>query len=147
MAASSFGARSIRMPKASSTRGNGIADLAEGAGHHGVHDGAHGARHPPPLTGGDDDGEGDEQQAEPVPAVLGLEVAAGVTDLAGDGTGGVGQAHPGALDGPQRQRQAHRSGCGRVPCGAVTQVAGSPAGYVELRPRAEEDVRVAMVAG
>ena len=112
VAASSWGARSIRMPKASSTSGHGIADLAEGAGHHGVHDGSHGARHPPPLAGGDDDGEGDEQQAEAVAAVLGLEVAAGVADLAGHGAGGVGQAHPGALHGAQRQRQATGAGAG-----------------------------------
>ena len=80
----------------------GVPDLAEGAGDDGVHDGAHRTRHPPPLAGGDDDREGDEQQPHAVAAVLGLEVATGVADLARDGAGGVRQPHPGALHGPQR---------------------------------------------
>ena len=92
---------------------DGVADLAEGAGDDGVHHGAHGAGHAPPLAGGHDDGEGDEEQADAVAAVLGLEVAAGVADLAGHRTGGVGQAHPGALHGAQRERQAAGAGAVR----------------------------------
>ena len=125
---------------------DGVADLAEGAGDDGVDDGADGSRHPPPLAGGDDDGEGDEQEADAVAAVLGLEVAAGVAHLAGDGAGGVRQAHPGALDGAQRERQPAGAGPARP---VRERAAGRRvAGRVEvLRPRAEEDVRVAMVAG
>ena len=91
-------------------------------------------------------GEGDEQQADTVAAVLRLEVAGAVADLAGHGAGGVGQAHPGARTArngsgsppervradPLRDRAAGRRVAGRVE---------------DLRPRAEEDVRVAMVAG
>ena len=72
------------------------------------------ARHPPPLTGGDDDREGEEEEADAVAAVLRLEVATGVADLAGHGTGGVGQAHPRALHGSQRQGQATAAGAGRA---------------------------------
>ena len=126
---------------------HGVPDPAEGAGDDGVDDGADGTRHPPPLARGDDDGEGDEQQADAVAAVLGLEVATGVAHLARHRAGGVGQAHPRALHGAQGQRQAAAAGAGPTPCGSGPR-GRRVAGRVDVeRPRAEEDVRVAMVAG
>jgi hypothetical protein len=103
---------------------HGIADLAERPGHDGVHDGAHGAGHPPPLAGRDDHGERDEQQAKAVATVLGLEVAARGTDLAGDRSGGARQPHPRGLHGAQGQGQATRAGGSASLAGAGRRPAG-----------------------
>ena len=59
----------------------------------------------PPLAGGDDDGQGDEGEADAVAAVLGLEVAGRGADAAHGAAGHVRHPHPGAAHGPQRQRQ------------------------------------------
>ena len=125
--------------------GDGIADLAERAGDHGVHDVAHGARQAPPLAGGDDDGQGDERKPSPSRRCSGSR-SRPVSPTCGDGAGGVGHAHPGA--------RTARSGSGSAPERVRARpLRGRAAGRrfagrdVELRPRAEEDVRVAMVAG
>ena len=87
-----------------------IPDPAERAGDDGVDDVAHDAGHAPPLAGGDDDGEPDQGEAEPVAAVLRLEVAGAAADAADRSAGQVRDAHPGAADGAQRQRQPAGAG-------------------------------------
>ena len=107
---------------------DGVPDLAERAGDDGVDDHPDGAGHPPPLPGGDDDGERDEEQADAVAAVLRLEVATGVADLAGDRAGGVRQAHPRRPGGAQRQREpaGARAGAAARPDRALA--GGGPGG-------------------
>ena len=50
----------------------------------------------PPDGGRDDDGEAEQEQPDPVAAVLGLEVAGRPADPAGDRADGVGDAEPDA---------------------------------------------------
>ena len=64
------------------------------AGDHGAGQVADATRQLPPDRGGDDHGEADEEQAGPVAAVLGLELAGGVADLADGRTEHVRDADP-----------------------------------------------------
>ena len=89
---------------------HGIRDAAEGAGDDGVDDVADRALEGPPLTGGHDDRQADEEEAEPVAAVLRLELAGAGADPADRAAGDVRHAHPGAPDGAQRQRQPAAAG-------------------------------------
>ena len=56
--------------------GDDVADLPDGPRDDGVDEGAESPRQSPPLAGGDGHGKGDQQQAQPVAAVLGLKVEA-----------------------------------------------------------------------
>ena len=85
---------------------HGIGHAAERAGHHGVDDVADHAVEGPPLAGGDSDGQPDEEEADAVAAVLRLELAGAVPDLAHGAARDVRHAHPGAADRAQRQRQS-----------------------------------------
>ena len=85
---------------------HGIGHAAERAGHHGVDDVADHAVEGPPLTGGDSDGQADEEEADAVATVLRLELAGAVPDLAHGAARDVRHTHPGAADRAQRQRQS-----------------------------------------
>ena len=81
----------------------GIGDPTEGPGDDGVDDLAGRALQPPPLAGGDQDGQCEQEQADAVAAVLRLELAGTVPDPAHGPAGHMGQAHPGGTDRPHRQ--------------------------------------------
>jgi len=87
-----------------------IPDPAEGARHDGVDDVSGHPRHAPPLAGGDDDGQADEEEAHSVTTVLRVEVAGRAADAADGPTRQVRDAHPRAAHRPQRQRQPPGTG-------------------------------------
>ena len=94
------------------------ADLADRALDHGaggVHDRA---GQLPPDGGGDDDGDAEEEQADAVAAVLGLEVAGGVPDAAGDRADAVGDRQPDRGDPAEDQREEARDRTRAVAHGA-----------------------------
>ena len=109
---------------------HGVRDASEGAGDDGVHDVAERALEGPPLAGGHEDRQPDQEEAEAVAAVLGLELAGAGADAADRATGHVGHAHPGAPDRAQGQRQPAALGpCrGQGPCG-VRCSCGSRGGW------------------
>jgi len=78
-----------------------------------VHDLAERAGDTPPLTGGDDDGERDEREADTVAAVLRLEVGGAVADAAHRSPGHVRDAHPRVAHRAEREGEASAPRLGR----------------------------------
>ena len=102
------GLRMVAAPTTKSTSGTNHAEQADRA----VDDRAgalpHPAGQPPPHRGGDDDGQGDEEEADPVAAVLRLELARGVADPAYGRADGVRDAEPEVRDGPGERQEEPR---------------------------------------
>src|SRR5450631_4377618 len=63
------------------------------------------APQPPPLARGDQDGQGEQEQADAVAPMLRLELAGTVPDPAHSSPDDVGDTHPDGADG------SHRQGC------------------------------------
>src|SRR3954452_6565907 len=99
-------------------------DPAEGPGDHRMHQAAELTGQSPPLPGRDDDGQADEEQAEAVAAVRGVEVAGAGADPPGSPTGDMGHAHPDAADSTERQRPPP----GPLPVGPPSMRAAPAAG-------------------
>ena len=107
---SSCGARSRRMPRKSRASGTAYATRPKVPATTAWMTSPTHAVEGPPLAGGDDDRQADEGEADAVAAVLRLELAGAVPDLAHGAAGDVRHAHPGAPDGAQRQRQSPAAG-------------------------------------
>ncbi len=110
LAASSWGDAQQAQAEEEEAERHGIRDAAEGARHHGVDDVAQDTLERPPLPGRDEDGHADEEEADAVAAVLRVQLAGAAADAAHGAAGHVRDAHPGALDRAQRQREPAAAG-------------------------------------
>jgi hypothetical protein len=109
-------------------------DAAERAGHDGVQDVARPATQPPPLDGGDHEGEAEQGQPDAVATVGGIELTGAGADPAGDAADQVGDAEPAGLQepadavvDPDRQSLAARRAARRRPaCGGLARRRAPP---------------------
>ena len=90
------------------------ADLADRARRHRAGEVHDPAGQLPPHGGGDDHGEAEEEQADAVAAVLGVEVAGGLPDRPRDRADGVGDAEPHGCDTSPEHAEAARDRTGAV---------------------------------
>ena len=81
------------------------ADLADRAGHDRANGLGGAARQLPPRGRGRDDTQADQQEADAVATVLGVELAGGAADASGDRPDAVGDRQPGRGDAAAQERE------------------------------------------
>ena len=101
------------------------ADLADRAGGHRAGELHDPAGQLPPHGGGDDHGEAEEEEADTVSTVLGVEVARRLPDRPRDRADGVGDAEPDGGDTPPERAEGARDRAGAVAHGTRCRTRGA----------------------